>query len=39
MGSTPYGNADPVSSIGMALPQHIEICRDSGGRVWIDGRT
>jgi len=38
MGSTPYGNANPMTLIGLALPQDIEIDRDGYGRVRGDGR-
>jgi len=38
MGSTPYGNANPMTLIGFALPQDIEIDRDGYGRVRGDGR-
>ncbi len=33
MGSTPYGNANPMTLTGFALPQDIEIDRDGGCRV------
>jgi hypothetical protein len=33
MGSTPYGNANPMTLIGAALPQDIKIGRDGNCRV------
>ncbi len=33
MGSTPYGNANPMTLIGTALPQETEIGRAGNGRV------
>jgi hypothetical protein len=39
MGSTPYGNANPMTLIGLALPQDVEIGRDGSGRVRVGGRT
>jgi hypothetical protein len=39
MGSTPYGNANPMTLIGPALPQNIEIDRAGYGRVRVGGRT
>jgi hypothetical protein len=39
MGSTPYGIARPVTTIGPALPQDIEINRDGSCRVRGDGRA
>jgi hypothetical protein len=39
MGSTPYGNANPMTLIGLALPQDIEIGRAGYGRVRVGGRT
>jgi hypothetical protein len=39
MGSTPYGNANPTTLIGIALPQDIEIDRDGGCRVRVGGRA
>jgi hypothetical protein len=39
MGSTPYGIARPVTTIGPALPQDIEINRAGHGRVRGDGRA
>jgi hypothetical protein len=39
MGSTPYGNANPITLIGLALPQDIEIGRDGSCRVRVGGRT
>jgi hypothetical protein len=38
MGSTPFGNAFPIASIGAALPPHIEIDRDGGSRASAGGR-
>jgi hypothetical protein len=38
MGSTPFGNAFPIASIGAALPPHIEIDRDGGSRASVGGR-
>jgi hypothetical protein len=37
MGSTPYGIACPIATIGPALPQDIEINRAGRGRVRGDG--
>jgi hypothetical protein len=37
MGSTPYGNVDPML-IGTALPQDAEIGRDGNGRVRVRDR-
>jgi hypothetical protein len=39
MGSTPYGNANPMTLIGLALPQDIEIGRAGYSRVRVGGRT
>jgi hypothetical protein len=39
MGSTPYGNANPMTLIGPALPPNIEINRAGHGRVRVGGRT
>jgi len=39
MGSTPNGNANPMTLIGPALPQDIKIGRDGGSRVRVGGRT
>jgi hypothetical protein len=43
MGSTPDGIADPITTIGPALPQDIEINRaglqQALGRVRLDGRA
>jgi hypothetical protein len=39
MGSTPYGNANPMTLIGLAMPQDIETGRDGSGRVRVGGRT
>jgi hypothetical protein len=39
MGSTPYGNANPMTLIGLALPQDIEINRAGYVRVRGDGRA
>jgi hypothetical protein len=39
MGSTPNGNANPMTLIGPALPQNIEIDRAGYGRVRVGGRT
>ena len=39
MGSTPYGDANPMTLIGLALPQDIEIGRDGSGRVRVGGRS
>jgi hypothetical protein len=39
MGSTPYGNANPMTLIGPALPPNIEIDRAGHGRVRVGGRT
>jgi len=33
MGSTPNGNANPTTLIGLALPQDIKIDRAGSGRV------
>jgi hypothetical protein len=33
MGSTPYGNANPMTLVGPALPQDIEVSRVGYGRV------
>ena len=38
MGSTPNGNANPMTLIGPALPQNIEIDRAGHGRVRVGGR-
>jgi len=38
MGSTPFGNAGPITSIWAALPPHIEIDRDGGSRASVGGR-
>jgi hypothetical protein len=41
MGSTTFGNADPVTKVGPALPQDIEVNRaglqQALGRVRVDG--
>jgi hypothetical protein len=39
MGSTPNGDAGPMTSLGPALPQDIEIDRVGDGRVRIGDRT
>jgi hypothetical protein len=39
MGSTPNGNAGPMTLIGIALPQGIKIDRAGGGRVRVGGRA
>jgi hypothetical protein len=39
MGSTPYGNANPMMVIGLALPQDIEISRAGYGRVRVGDRA
>jgi hypothetical protein len=39
MGSTLYGNANPMTLIGSALPQDIEMDRVGGCRVRVGGRT
>jgi hypothetical protein len=39
MGSTPYGNANPMTLIGLALPQDIEISRAGYGRVRVGDRA
>jgi hypothetical protein len=39
MGSTPYGDADPMTLFGSALPQDIEIDRTGDGRVRMGDRT
>ena len=39
MGSTPYGNANPMTLIGLALPQDMEIGRAGYSRVRVGGRT
>jgi len=39
MGSTPYGSANPMTLIGTALPQDIEIDRDGFCRVRVGGRA
>ena len=37
MGSTASGSAAPLHAIGPALPPHIEIKRDGGGREGVGG--
>jgi hypothetical protein len=39
MGSTPYGNASPMTLVRLALPQDMKIGRDGSGRVGVGGRT
>jgi hypothetical protein len=39
MGSIPYGDADPMTSFGSALPQDSEIDRTGDGRVGMGDRT
>lgn len=39
MGSTPYGNANPTTLIGIALPQDIEISSAGDGRVRVGDRA
>jgi hypothetical protein len=39
MGSTTFGNANPATSIGLAMPQSIRINRAGGGRVRVGGRS
>jgi hypothetical protein len=39
MGSTPYGNANPMISIGLALPQDKQIGGDGSRRVRAGGRN
>jgi hypothetical protein len=39
MGSTPFGDADPAPTAGLAAPQDIEVDRGSDGRVRVDGRA
>jgi hypothetical protein len=39
MGSTPFGDADPTNSAGLAAPQDIEIDRGTHGRVRIGDRV
>jgi hypothetical protein len=39
MGSTPDGDADPMTLFGPALPQDIAIDRTSDGRVRMGDRT
>jgi hypothetical protein len=39
MGSTPYGNADPMTLIGTARPQDIKIDRAGSCRVRVGGRA
>jgi hypothetical protein len=39
MGSTPYGNANPMISIGLALPQDKWIGGDGSRRVRVSGRS
>jgi hypothetical protein len=38
MGSTTFGNANPATMIGLAMPQDIRINRDGCGRVRVVGR-
>jgi len=37
MGSTTYGNAGLIDSIGSALPKDIKMNRDGGSRVGVGG--
>jgi len=39
MGSTPYGSANPMSSIGSVLPHYIETDRAGCSRVRDGGRA
>jgi hypothetical protein len=39
MGSTTFGNVNPASMTGLALPQDIKIKRAGSGRVRGDGRA
>ena len=39
MGSIPYGNANPMTLIGLALSQDIEIGRAGYGRVRVGDRA
>jgi hypothetical protein len=39
MGSTSFGNANPATMIGLAMPQDIRINRDGCGRVRVVGRV
>lgn len=39
MGSTPNGNANPMISVGLALPRDRESGRDGKCRVSVGGRT
>jgi hypothetical protein len=39
MGSTTFGNANPATMIGLAMPQDIRINRDGCGRVGVVGRV
>src|ERR1700730_10849402 len=39
MGSTTFGNANPATVIGLAMPQDIRINRDGCGRVRVVGRV
>ncbi|WP_291700328.1 hypothetical protein [Bradyrhizobium sp.] len=39
MGSTPYGNVIPITSIGLVLPPNVGIDRDGGSRASVGGQT
>jgi hypothetical protein len=39
MGSTTFGNVNPATMIGLAMPQDIRINRDGRGRVRVVGRV
>jgi hypothetical protein len=39
MGSTTFGNADPMTTIGLAMPQDIKISRAGFGRVRVGDRA
>jgi len=39
MGSTTFANANPMRTIGLALPQDIKIDRAGGCRVRVGGRA
>ena len=39
MGSTTFGNANPMTAIGLAMPQYIKISRAGFGRVRVGDRA
>jgi hypothetical protein len=39
MGSTTFGNANPMTTIGLAMPQDIKISRAGFGRVRVGDRA